>query len=211
VSESNQSVISRTWQLPQQVKTLTVNGYEMAYLERGTGVPLILVHGGVSDYRHWLLQVRPFSSNYRVIALSLRHCYPEQWNGDGDDFAVGQHLQDLVSFIKGVDGGPVHLLGHSLGGDIALMPASAHSDFLRSLILVEPAPIYSMLPKTPENVDGMEKSRASFAAAMEFLQRGNPDKAVEQFIDDIGGPGAWTNVSERQKEVFRDNAWSHTL
>lgn len=190
------------------LKTMWVNGYEMAYLERGAGIPLVLVHGGVSDYRHWLLQIRPFSANYRTISVSLRHFYPERWNGDGDDFSIDRHVQDMVSFIKELNAGPVHLVGHSLGGDVALLLASAHPGLLRSLILVEPAPIYSLLPKTPKNVLGIEKSRAAFSAALEYLQRGDLDKGVEQFIDDIGGSGAWGKVSERQKEIFRDNAWS---
>ena len=203
-----QSTTPRTWLLPPQVKTLPVNGYEMAYLERGAGIPLVLVHGGVSDYRHWLLQVRPFSVNYRTISVSLRHSYPERWNGDGDDFSIGQHVQDMVSFIKELNAGPVHLVGHSLGGDVALLLASTHPSLLRSLILVEPAPMYSLLPETTETIEGIKKSRASFSAALECLQRGGLDKGVEQFIDDIGGSGAWENVSERQKEIFRDNAWS---
>ena len=40
--------------------TLRVNGYDLAFVERGTGAPLLLVHGTLSDYRHWAGQMAPF-------------------------------------------------------------------------------------------------------------------------------------------------------
>ena len=36
-----------------QTKTVAVNGVELTYLERGTGTPVVLVHGQLSDYRFW--------------------------------------------------------------------------------------------------------------------------------------------------------------
>ena len=42
------------WPLPPGVKTLPVNGYPMAYLERGSGPTLVLVPGSLNDYRYWM-------------------------------------------------------------------------------------------------------------------------------------------------------------
>jgi esterase len=80
-----------TWALPEGVKSIEVNGYHMAYRDEGSGVPLVLVHGAVNDYRVWAGQVPEFAEKYRVIAVSLRHYYPERWNGVGDDFSIEQH------------------------------------------------------------------------------------------------------------------------
>lgn len=79
--------------------TLRVNGYEMAFVERGTGIPLLLVHGSLGDYRWWARQMQPFGAHYRTIAVSLRHCWPEHWDGEGDDFTVQQHTKDVAAFI----------------------------------------------------------------------------------------------------------------
>ena len=76
--------VANQWQ--PQVKTVRVNNYDMAYVERGSGVPLILVHGSLSDYRTWLPLMAELSETNRTIAISLRHYYPEQWDGKGDDF-----------------------------------------------------------------------------------------------------------------------------
>src|SRR5262245_48595971 len=55
-----------------------VNGVELAYIERGQGEPVILIHGGSGDYRAWERQLSEFSASYRVIAYSQRYHYPNQ-------------------------------------------------------------------------------------------------------------------------------------
>jgi esterase len=72
--------------------SVEVNGYEMAYLEMGSGVPLVLVHGAINDYRSWSQLVPVFAKKYRVLAVSLRHYFPERWDGAGDDFSIEQHI-----------------------------------------------------------------------------------------------------------------------
>jgi hypothetical protein len=67
------------WLLPEGVKSIEVNGYPMAYHEGGSGMPLSLVH-----------------VQYSVIAVSLRHYFPEPWDGRGDDFSILQHADDLA-------------------------------------------------------------------------------------------------------------------
>ena len=198
----------RTWELPPQVKTRLVNGYEMAYLERGTGVPVILVHGSVSDYRYWITQIRPFSERYRAISVSLRHCYPEPWDGAGDDFSIHQHLEDLSEFIRGLHAGPVHLVAHSYGADIALLLATVHSKLLRSLVLAEPAPLAHLLPATPEAAEEVELNRLIFKTALERLQQGDLEGGVKIFMDGITGPGTWDSIPEAKRYIFLDNAWS---
>jgi pimeloyl-ACP methyl ester carboxylesterase len=63
------------------VKKTRVNGYDMAYVEAGQGEPVVLVHGSLCDYRYWTLQMPAFSAAFRTISVSLRHYYPERWEG----------------------------------------------------------------------------------------------------------------------------------
>ena len=129
-----------------RMPTLRVNGYDMAFVERGTGAPLLLVHGTLCDYRQWTGQMASFGGHYRTIALSLRHCWPEHWDGEGDDFTVQQHVADVASFISALEAGPVHLLGHSRGGHLAFrvaqyFPASrSHADPCRAWRRAGPRP-----------------------------------------------------------------------
>ena len=101
------------------MRTLHVNGYDMAYAEHGTGATLVLIHGSLLDHRYWAPQMDPLGQHHRVVAPSLRHCWPARWDGAGDDFTIRQHVDDVAALIDALGAGPVHLLGHSRGGHIA--------------------------------------------------------------------------------------------
>jgi pimeloyl-ACP methyl ester carboxylesterase len=125
-------------ELPPGAKTLPVSGYNMAYVENGSGRPLIMVHGALTDYRSWSAQMEPLGQSNRAIAVSLRHYFPERWDGKGGNFSWKQHVADTIAFIKALNAGPVDLIGHSRGGLIAFEIARAQPALLRSLILAEP-------------------------------------------------------------------------
>ena len=84
------------------MQTCRVNGYDMAYLELGEGPPLVCVHGTLGDFRTWYSVLGPLSKAHRVIAVSLRHFFPEHWDAIGDDYKMAQHVADLIAFIEQV-------------------------------------------------------------------------------------------------------------
>src|SRR5882724_585834 len=94
------------------MQTIRVNGYDMAYLEVGQGHPLVCVHGTLGDFRTWFPVLGPLSKKHRVISVSLRHFYPEHWNGVGDDYRMAQHVADLIAFIGSGRATPVDVRGY---------------------------------------------------------------------------------------------------
>ena len=122
------------------MQTMSVNGYDMAYLEVGRGrQPAAgLVHGTLGDFRTWNAVLGPLSRKHRVIALSLRQFFPEHWDGVGNDYLMAQHVDDVIGFIEKLNAGPVDLMGHSRGGHIGFRVAQARPDLLRKLVLAEP-------------------------------------------------------------------------
>lgn len=48
-----------------QVKTIAIGSTELAYLDMGQGPPVVMVHGTISDYRYWQMQMDEFSSASR--------------------------------------------------------------------------------------------------------------------------------------------------
>ncbi len=81
------------------MQSLRVNGYDMAYLEVGednNGPPLVCVHGSLCDFRIWSAVLGPLTRKHRVIAVSLRHFFPDHWDGVGDTYSIAQHVDDLT-------------------------------------------------------------------------------------------------------------------
>jgi esterase len=198
-------VIQPTWDVPSGVKTVTVNDYPMAYVERGTGPVLLLVHGATSDYRVWQAQLSSLSSRFRVIALSLRHYYPERWNGKSHDFSEEQHSRDVTAFVDRLGAGPVYLVGHSRGAHVAIFAARSRPDLIRKLVLMEPA-LTALDPATYKRDDDPRVARWKKAAKL--FETEGIDNGLEYFIDDISGAGTWRRISEERRQPLRDNAWT---
>jgi pimeloyl-ACP methyl ester carboxylesterase len=197
---------SRTWELPPGVKSLRVNGYDMAYMERGTGAPLVLVHGAMSDFRYFGPSIDTFAKQHRVIAVSLRHYYPEPWDGKGDTFTLQQHANDVAEFIKKLDAGPVHLFGHSRGGTVALHVARDNPQLLRTLILGEGgSTLRAFDANAPAPGQSIGASSASLRARLVLLEQGKLDEAAIDFVNSISGPGAWDAAPDFVKTMVRSN------
>jgi len=181
-----------------------VAGYPMAYQETGSGVPLVLVHGAIIDYRSFRAQLEPFGEKYRAVAVSLRHYYPEPWNGEGSTFSERQHAADVAAFIKSLNVGPVHLLGHSRGGIIAALVAKQYPDTVRTLVLVDPG-LYRMLgPADPD----AQLGRARAEKTVQWFDKGEIENGLQFFVDDANGAGTWKARPESDRRITRDNAWT---
>lgn len=194
--------------LPPNVKTLRVNGYDMAYMERGSGPPLVLVHGSLSDYRTWAPLLADLSAENRVFALSLRHAYPERWDGKGNDLSLSEHAKDVSSFIEALGVGPVHLLGHSRGAGVALLAASMHPERIRSLILADVYPFKTLLPNTAAVKTEMEKRMAVSLMVLAHYEQRDTEGGLITYVNHIAGPNAWDNTGEAQRERLRSNTWT---
>ena len=118
-----------------------------------------------------------------------------------------QHVLDLADFIRALNAGKVHLVGHSRGGQVALQMASRHPELLKSLVLADPAPMAAFLGGTPPAMAALERRRTFVSAAMDHLQRGETDAGLESFVDGVTSWG-WKNLPDANKQVVRDNAWT---
>jgi pimeloyl-ACP methyl ester carboxylesterase len=189
------------------MQTLPVNGYDMAYLDAGQGPPLVCVHGSLCDFRIWHCVLGPLSTKHRVIALSLRHFFPERWDGSGNTYSIAQHVSDVIGFIEQLNVGPVDLMGHSRGGHVAFRVAQQRPDLLRKLILAEPG---GELDATldPDFKPGPSPLAARIATAADKIAAGDVEGGLTFFFDAIEGPGAWARLPATPKQQLRDNAFT---
>lgn len=145
------------------------------------------------------------ASRFRVVALSLRHYYPEPWKGEGQ-FSLVQHAKDVAAFIEALDSGPVALVGWSRGGAVAMEAAKLRPDLVRRLVLMDPA-LFALLPQPPGGAaDDPRVKRAK--AAHEYFKRGDIDGGLEYFTDDVNGAGTWKAMPEALRALRRQNAWT---
>ena len=131
-----------------QPTKIHVRGVELHYIEQGQGEPLILLHGGMFDYRSWEAQIKAFSQHYRVISYSRRYNYPNNNPLTAKNHSAYVEAGDLAAFIHKLKLGRVHLVGTSYGAFTALVLAVQHPELVRSLVLAEP-PVHQWLRDTP--------------------------------------------------------------
>ncbi|MET4280126.1 MULTISPECIES: alpha/beta hydrolase [unclassified Bradyrhizobium] len=195
------------WPIPSELKWEAINGYPMAYREAGEGTPIVLVHGSTSDYRIWNAQFGAFSVAHRVIAVSLRHFYPERWDGSGTDFSIEQHAQDIATLINKLNLGKVHLVGHSRGGAVAVEVAKSHPEVIRTLVLPDGS-IEMPVSETAEAKEAGDFTKKLIGTLQENLRAGDTARAAEIFVDTLSGPGTWLRFPEPTKEMFLANIYS---
>lgn len=192
------------WEVPPGVKTAVVDGYPLAYQEKGSGPTVVLVHGVLTDYRIWSRQLEDLSTGHHVVAISLRHFYPEPWDGRGNDFTVSQHAVDLVEFIRAIHP-PVDLVGWSYGAHVAFEAARARPDLVRRLVLAE-APLDSLVSADTDAANRTQSERAQTTAGL--FNAGDINGGLRYAVDAINGPGVWDSAPPQAKAAIRDNAWT---
>lgn len=103
--------------------------------ESGEGVPVLFVHGNLSDGAAWREQLGMLPPGLRGIAPDLR-----AFGGSGPapidaTRGLGDFRDDLVALLDDLGLGAVHLVGHSMGGGVVMDLASHHPDRVRTITI----------------------------------------------------------------------------
>src|SRR5438445_3294988 len=111
-----------------------LSNVRIGYDERGSGEPLVVLHGGVVDARFFDPNIEQLVARFQVFTPDLRG-HGRTPDVDGP-FTYDALAQDIIEFVDTVVGGPVHLAGHSVGAGVALHVARRRPDLVRRLVLI---------------------------------------------------------------------------
>jgi pimeloyl-ACP methyl ester carboxylesterase len=169
--------------------SFTLHGAGIHYLDQGSGEPVILLHSSGASSAQWRALAEKLSARFRVLAPDLYgYGATANWPGHAA-FSLGCEAEIVNSVLERVDR-PVHLVGHSYGGAVALHLARTLNG-LRSLTLIEPV-AFNLLAKTDAGAlaginDIADTVRASLAC-------GDYADGFGRFFDYWSGAGAWDAV-----------------
>ena len=111
---------------------------KLASTELGDGPPLIILHGLFGSARNWSTIARRLAASHRVIALDLRNHGDSPW---AETMTYSEMADDVAGFIAGSGLERPSILGHSMGGKVAMTLALEFDVALESLVVVDIAPV----------------------------------------------------------------------
>ncbi|MCW5660213.1 MAG: alpha/beta hydrolase [Burkholderiaceae bacterium] len=192
--------------MPHDYQRVSVRGTALAYVERGDGAPVVLLHGsGTTDLRTFGAQMAPFAERHRTIAYSRRCHHPNAWVDDGTDLNdAAVHAADLAALLDALGLSRVHVVGVSFGADVALRFAVDQPQRVRSLTVAEPA-LFGWLVELPGGAELFEAYAARLRPAQDALAHGQPQAALQRYVDAFMGEGAFEQLPAAVHDRMTDN------
>lgn len=122
-------------------------GVNIAYQDRGTGRPIVFIHGWAGSGDAWDYQVLDLAPSYRCITVDLRG------HGDSDKpwgiYDYDLFARDLSALLDALDLSEVTLVGWSMGGHIGLKYAHENPERVSQLVITGSGPRFWQAPDAP--------------------------------------------------------------
>lgn len=126
-------------------KSVKLKDEEYAYLDIGTGAPVLFIHGNMSSGVHYMPVIERLKDTYRCVALDLRGFGDSSYNNRFD--GMNELADDVVEFMDALKLDKIPIVAWSAGGAVALSLAARFPERVEKLFLIEGAsckgyPIY---------------------------------------------------------------------
>ena len=151
------------------------------YLDQGQGRPLVILHGLFGTLDNWQTLARRWATEagLRVISVDLRN-HGRSFHSPEHTYAV--MAQDVLALFDHLQLGPdTTLMGHSMGGKVAMRLALDHPERLARLIVVDIAPRFSDMEHQDDILEGLHA--VDLAA---ITNRQEADTALAQYVPNLG-------------------------
>jgi len=168
--------------------------------EHGQGEVVLALHSGGMSSRQWRGLRDALAPTHRVVLPDFLGCGQNPPWPAGEPFAIGLDVDGVARVIDGL-GAPVHLVGHSYGGLVALLVAQRDPGRIRSLAVYDPV-AFGVL-HDPEDAEGLaDLARAARDPVFTDDARGGSDAWMQAFVDYWNGAGAWRALPEASRAQF---------
>ena len=132
--------------------TLTPDSVHIDYRVWGKGEPaVILIHGWSCDSNYWSAQIDALKARYTVVALNLAGHGASESNRK--DWSMANYGQDVAAVARRIDNRQIVLVGHSMGGDVALEAARIIGDRVIGIIAVDSLKGIGLPPAAQKDID----------------------------------------------------------
>jgi non-heme chloroperoxidase len=164
---------------------LTFDGVQLSYIRRGSGRPVVLIHGWSQCAEEFKHQIGPLSARYDVIAVDQRSHGESQKVFHG--LKISRLAKDLFELLAELDLNEVVLLGHSMGSSVIWCYIDLFgSERLSKIILVDQSPFLTSDPHWTQQE--LEDSGAIFTTQQVFdtvaaLRSKEAEQVIRQVID----------------------------
>jgi pimeloyl-ACP methyl ester carboxylesterase len=175
---------------------------------RMTGeIDTLALHCSGASGRQWRRLQEHGAGAIRVIAPDLYGAgsvgqWPAQWHGQ-HAFSLADEAERILSLPELRDC-PLHLVGHSYGGGVALKIAAMIPERIASLSLYEPSAFHLLHVLGPRGRAGFGDIRRIARAVADALVTGDYAAGAQTFVDYWNGPGSWAAMKpEVQADMVR--------
>lgn len=159
---------------------------------------VVFVHCSASSPRQWDAIIDTLPPGYSAVSLELiGHGKRAPWPGRAA-LTLRDEARQIARTVHEI-GAPVHLVGHSYGGGIAVQFADDHPDLLHSLVLAEPS-CFHLLEQDPDNCHLAEEMRRLTDRINRRILAGAYFDAMRLFVDFWARPGTFDSLEERQQQ-----------
>ena len=172
-------------------------GVALAYEERGSGPPVLLVHGMADDAGGLAELAETLSAHARVVAYDRRGYGRSGAPEPYERTTVQEQTEDAAALLRALDAAPAVLWGTDFGALVCLDLCKRHAGLVRAGVLVDP-PLFAFAPLAME---ALAQERAELEQA---LREGGPEAAVAAYLVTHDRGGGSTRDASAARAFFAD-------